>query len=95
MAEWTTMSAPSSSGRCSSGVAKVLSTTRYAPAAWAAAAIAGMSATSSAGLVGDSTHTSAAPSQAATTAAVSSRSTSRLTARPRDSRSASCITLPW
>ena len=34
--EWTTMSAPSSSGRCRYGVAKVLSTTTSAPTAWAA-----------------------------------------------------------
>ena len=65
------MSAPSDSGCWSRGVAKVLSTTTYAPASWAAAAIVSMSAISSAGLVGDSIHTSAASSHAATTASVS------------------------
>ena len=52
VAEWTTMSAPSASGCWSRGVAKVLSTTTYAPASWAAAMIVAMSASSSAGLVG-------------------------------------------
>ena len=50
---------------------KVLSTTTRAPASWAAAMIAGTSATSRAGLVGDSNHTSAASSHAATTSSVS------------------------
>ena len=52
VAECTTMSASIDSGCWSRGVAKVLSTTTYAPASCAAATIAGMSATSSAGLVG-------------------------------------------
>ena len=39
-------------------MAKVLSTTTWAPAAWAAAAIVATSATSIAGLVGDSSQTS-------------------------------------
>ena len=66
----------SSSGRWSSGVAKVLSTTTEAPASCAAAAIVGMSAISSAGFVGDSSQTSAASSHASTTASVSVMSTS-------------------
>ena len=48
--------------------------------------IAGTSATSSAGLVGDSNQTSAASSHAATTAAVSVRSTSVAVSRPRSSQ---------
>ena len=39
---WTTASAPSSSGRCSAGVANVLSTTTRAPASCATAATAAM-----------------------------------------------------
>ena len=62
--------------------------------AWAAFVIAGMSATSIAGLVGDSIHTREASSQAATTASRSVMSTSRDCTRPRASRSASCITEP-
>ena len=58
-------------------MANVLSTTTYAPASCAAARMVGMSATSSAGLVGDSSQTSAASSHAATTASVSVMSTSR------------------
>ena len=75
-------------------MAKVLSTTTYAPASCAAAVIVAMSATSSAGFVGDSSHTSAASSHAFTTASVSVMSTSSARIRPRDSRSAICITLP-
>ena len=56
-----TMAAPCSSGRCSSGVANVESTTIRAPASRHAAAIAGRSATSSVGFVGVSTHTTSAP----------------------------------
>ncbi len=70
-------STPSSSGRCTIGVAKVLSHTTIAPASWAAAAIADRSATSSRGLVGDSSHTRSAPGSAATTASVSAGSTRR------------------
>ena len=43
VAEWTTMSAPHSSGRTRYGVAKVLSTTSGMPALWATAATASMS----------------------------------------------------
>ena len=94
VAECTTRSAPSSRGRCSTGVANVLSTATYAPSSWAAAMIAGRSATSSAGLVGDSTHTSDASSQAFTTASVSSMSTRTGVSRPRISRSSSWPRLP-
>ena len=51
--EWTTMSAPSSSGCCRYGVAKVLSTTTSAPTACAASAAAAMSITFRSGFVGD------------------------------------------
>ena len=44
VAEWMTMSAPSSSGCCSSGVANVLSTTMRVPARRGAAQIAATSA---------------------------------------------------
>ena len=50
-----------SSGVCPKGVANVLSTTTRAPAARATAITPGRSTTSSIGLVGDSTQTSAAP----------------------------------
>ena len=73
---------------------KVLSTTTRAPASWAAAMIAGTSATSRAGLVGDSNHTSAASSQAATTSSVSVMSTSVVVSRPRSSRSARLTSVP-
>ena len=72
----------------------MLSTTTYAPASCAAFVIVSMSATSSAGLVGDSSHTRAASAHAATTASVSVTSTSRAFTRPRASRSASCMMLP-
>lgn len=49
--ECTTRSAPSSSGRCSTGVRKVLSTTRSAPASWATSATAVMSTSCISGLV--------------------------------------------
>jgi hypothetical protein len=55
--EWTTTSAPSSSGRCRYGVANVLSTTRSAPAACAASAAAAMSTTLSIGFDGVSIQT--------------------------------------
>ena len=48
--EWMTMSAPHSMGRQPQGVAKVLSTMRGTPWAWAAAANRSMSSTDSAGL---------------------------------------------
>ena len=56
--EWRTTSAPSSSGFCRYGVAKVLSTTTIAPAAWAASEIARRSRTFSIGFDGDSSQTS-------------------------------------
>src|SRR5690242_3744938 len=55
--EWVTMSAPSDSGCWRYGLAKVLSTTSRAPASWATAASASMSAMPSSGLVGVSTQT--------------------------------------
>ncbi len=54
------MSAPSSSGRCSTGVAKTLSTTTCAPAAWAMSQTARTSTISCMGLDGDSKNTAAA-----------------------------------
>jgi len=52
------MSAPSVRGFWKYGEANVLSTTRAAPALWAASAIVWMSRILSSGLVGDSIHTS-------------------------------------
>ena len=75
-------------------MAKVLSTTTYAPASCAALVIVGMSASSMAGLVGDSIQTSEASSHAATTASVSLMSTRWDVMRPRASRSASCPSEP-
>ena len=46
------MSAPNSSGRCSTGVQKQLSTTNSAPWAWASSASADISATSHSGFDG-------------------------------------------
>lgn len=57
--EWTTASAPSSSGLCRTGVAKVLSTTSRPPARWVSSATAAMSVTVRKGFDGVSTHTSA------------------------------------
>ena len=94
VAECTTMSAPTASGCWRSGVAKVLSTTTCTPAAWPAATTAGRSTTSSAGLVGDSSHSSAASWQASAIASGSVTSTSAAAIRPRDSRSASCMIVP-
>ena len=59
--EWTTTSAPSASGCCRYGEAKVLSTTTSAPAACAASAAARMSTTFSSGLVGVSSQTMPRP----------------------------------
>ncbi|SKZ58031.1 Uncharacterised protein [Mycobacteroides abscessus subsp. abscessus] len=56
--ECSTTSAPSSSGRCRYGVAKVLSTTSFAFASCAISPRRAMSPTFSSGLVGVSTHTS-------------------------------------
>ena len=56
VAECTTRSAPSSSGRWTSGVANVLSTTINASGLRGAAQMAGRSATASSGLDGDSSH---------------------------------------
>jgi len=55
---WTTMSAPSRSGCCKYGEAKVLATASSAPARRATSAMAAMSSTWSSGLVGVSTQTS-------------------------------------
>ncbi|MNI62854.1 hypothetical protein D3C73_1181890 [compost metagenome] len=57
VAECSTRSAPSSSGRCSIGEAKVLSTTTIRPWRLAMAATAAMSTIFSIGLVGVSIHT--------------------------------------
>ena len=75
MPECITTDAPSASGFCSSGVAKVLSTATFAPAARAASHSAGRSATCSSGLVGDSMISQSAPGSSATTASVSLMST--------------------
>ena len=48
--EWVTISAPHSKGRQLMGVAKVLSTIRGTPCAWAMSAILRMSSTQSVGL---------------------------------------------
>ncbi len=95
VAEWTTRSAPSSSGRCSSGDANVLSTALSAPAARAAAVSRSMSAISSAGFVGDSSHTIAAPGIAASTASASAMSTRRTSKRPAPASVSSSASVPW
>ena len=70
------MSAPDSRGRCSSGVAKVLSTTKIALSGRLRPS-AGRSATSIVGFAGDSIHTTSAPSAAANTSVVSAMLTRR------------------
>ena len=57
MVECTTTSAPSASGRCRYGVAKVLSTTTIAPASCAICATAAMSVIFMSGLLGVSSQT--------------------------------------
>ena len=94
VALWTTTSAPSSSGRCSSGVAKVASTATAAPAAWAPSISRSSSATPISGLVGVSTHSSAAPSHSRSTASVSVMSASTSSTRPAAARSRSSIRTP-
>ena len=64
------MSAPSSSGRCASGVASVLSTTSKPPLACATSATAAMSTTFRDGFVGVSIQTSFDPCAASTIASV-------------------------
>ena len=65
----------SDSGRCPSGVAKVLSTTTSAPVPWPNRHSSGRSATSISGLVGDSSHSRSAAQAASLVAAVSVMST--------------------
>ena len=72
--ECSTMSAPSASGCCSAGEAKVLSTNSLAPAAEDNCAIPAMSAMDSSGLVGVSTQISLVA--AVTAARTASRSDS-------------------
>ena len=84
-----TRSAPSASGRCSSGVAKVLSTTTTRPRACAAAHTASRSTTSSVGLVGLSRISSRLRSPAAVDVRAARR---RAEAAPRPrSGGSSCV----
>ncbi|TWG90203.1 hypothetical protein L599_003300000090 [Luteimonas sp. J16] len=70
------MSAPSASGCCSTGEAKVPSTSRRAPPAWAMSASAAMSLTFSSGFDGVSAHSRAVSARiAARTASRSVTST--------------------
>src|SRR5215207_1034645 len=78
--EWTTAVAPSSSGRWTIGVAKVLSTTTVAPPA--ASTTAEMSITLSSGLVGVSTHTMRVSGRIAARTASTSRSSTRSYSSP-------------
>ena len=72
----------------------VASTTTSAPAACAPSTRRSSSATPISGLVGDSAHSSAAPSQARRVASVSVTSTSTSSIRPAAARSASSIRTP-
>ena len=84
VAECMTMSAPSSIGRVSTGVATVLSTTSRAPAACASSAAAAMSVTAQVGLAGVSTQTSrVAPGRSAAAMASTSPVVTKLTSRPQ------------
>ncbi len=78
----TTTSAPCSSGRCPSGVAKVLSTATSTLRSCAPRQSARRSATSRSGLVGDSTNRRSAPSHASRVASVSAMSTNLTVQRP-------------
>ena len=49
---WMTTSAPRARGRCSTGVANVLSTTTLAPCAWAISVVLAMSITDIVGFAG-------------------------------------------
>ena len=96
--ECTTTSAPHARGRCTRGVAKVLSTATGMPAACAAATRAGTSATSSIGLVGDSIQSRSAvrgEASEATTAAVSAMSTAVTSTPARAARSAANPSVTW
>ena len=94
VALWTTMSAPSSSGRWSSGVTRVESTATSAPARCAPSHRASSSAIASIGFDGVSTHSRSAPAQAARTAAVSAMSTRTISALPAASRAPSSARVP-
>ena len=72
----------------------MLSHTAIAPSSWAAAMMAGRSATSSIGLVGDSAQSRSAPRSAAVTAAVSLMSTRRTVIRPASARSSRITPVP-
>ena len=83
VSEYTDASAPKSSGRCSSPVATVLSTTNGAPAAAAADPSAARSATRSSGFVGVSAHSTDGR-------AASARSTAGMSCRSIGTASAPC-----
>ena len=82
--ECSTTSAPSRSGCCSAGEAKVLSTNTFAPDAEATATIAAMSAIDSSGFVGVSTQISLV------LAVIAARTASR-----SDSAAGVCSTPHW
>jgi hypothetical protein len=90
----TTTSAPSSSGRWRRGVAKVLSTTAGTPARWAPSHSPFRSAIVISGFVGDSIHSSDAPSQHLKVASVSAMSTSRHPRRPLATASSRKLRVP-
>ena len=95
VAECTTRSAPTPRGRCSRGVANVLSTHVSTPFSRAARTSAGTSAISSMGLVGLSTQSMSAPSSAAEVASVSAMSTVRTVKMPRSCHVCASAMLPW
>ena len=79
---WTTTSAPSASGRCSAGVANVLSTTTVAPASCATAATAAMSTIFSSGFDGVSIQTNRVSSRSAPRTASGSPMSTVVQVRP-------------
>ena len=83
VAECTTMSAPHSSGRHTTGEANVESTTRAAPAPWAASASSGRSATDMVGLARVSAQTTSAPPPTAARTAAGSVPSTKSTRTPK------------
>mgnify|MGYP001036831822 CR=1 FL=1 len=87
-----TTSAPSSSGRCRTGEAKVLSTTSRAPCPWAIAAAAAMSVRETVGLAGVSTKTIVVLGRMAARSASRSEVSTKLDSSPKRLKSRSITT---
>ena len=86
------MSAPNSIGRCSNGVAKTLSTTTWAPAAWARSQTARRSTSSCIGFDGDSKKTAVVGSASAARHWSRSEPSTKTLSTPQRGRISSRIT---